>query len=97
VAIANSTIAEPARPGSLGWTWNIIPCVACEILANIARLEKLLDDRPRQVAKVSGLNRNLRLAKRNENPLCSNPPSLFLLTTNRREKVRRKNIRQRED
>ena len=37
----------------------VIPCSACAMLANTARFEKLLDDLPKHVASVNGLNRNL--------------------------------------
>jgi hypothetical protein len=35
------------------------PCSAWAMLANTARLEKLLDDLPKHVANVNGLNKNL--------------------------------------
>ena len=35
------------------------------MLANTARFEKLLDERPRQVASVNGLKRNLRVKEQN--------------------------------
>lgn len=37
----------------------VIPCSACAMLASTARFEKLLDDLPKHVANVNGLNINL--------------------------------------
>lgn len=44
---------------SAAFTNIVAPCSACTMLASTARFEKLLDDLPKHVARVNGLNKNL--------------------------------------